>query len=154
MSSRLRAFCLALLALAACATTADPKAADDVAGRLLHLRIVSSADTNGGTALHVLVRKTTKADYPRQEYDEVAASLLLESDPNTLEWLVVSPDRTQDVWVERPLDAEVGVYFLFSDPRGRWKHLVEGSPIQQVHFHVGRDEIRQTHGLSAATEGD
>lgn len=150
--------CLALLVLAACSSsssssTAGARAPATPAAPLLHLRIVSSADANGGTALHVLVRKTSKTDYPRQEYEDVAASLLLESDPETLEWLVVSPARTKDVWIARPRDADVGVYFLFSDPRGRWKHLVEAASVNHVRFEVGRDEIRSTRGLNAKLGG-
>jgi len=159
MSVFFRLSCVLVLGLAACRSTPSPKTAasqgaDAKAPALLHLRIVSSADANGGTALHVLIRKTTKADYPRQEYEDVAASLHLESDPDTLEWLVVSPAGTKDVWVARPSNAEVGVYFLFSDPRGRWKHLVEGASGHQVRFDVGRDGIRSTRGLSAKLGSD
>lgn len=155
-----RLSCAAALALWACSSAPSPKAPaapgarGAAASRLLHLRIVSSADTNGGTALHVLVRKTTKTDYPRQEYEDVAASLHLESDPDTLEWLVVSPAGTRDVWIARPSDVEVGVYFLFSDPRGRWKHLVEGASVNHVRFEVGRDEITSTRGLTHKLKGE
>jgi predicted component of type VI protein secretion system len=109
----------------------------------LHLTFVSAADTNGGTALHVLVRKTNKVDYPRQDYDDVAKSLLLESDPNTLEWVVVTPDSTREIVVARPVDAQVGVYFLFADPGARWRHLVDDESIEYVQFDVGRDQIEQ-----------
>lgn len=111
--------------------------------RPLHLTFVSSAETNGGTALHVLVRKTTKTDYPRQDYDDVAKTLLLESDPNTLDWLVVTPASTREVVVARPTDAQVGVYFLFSAPGARWRHLVDDESIERVEFEVGRDEIKE-----------
>lgn len=107
----------------------------------LHLTFVSATDTNGGTALHVLVRKTNKIDYPRQDYDDVAKSLLLESDPNTIEWVVVTPGNTREVTVARPADAQVGVYFLFSDPGVRWRHLVDDDKIEYVQFEVGRDQI-------------
>jgi hypothetical protein len=120
--------------------------------KVLHLRIVSNPDTNSGSALHVLVRKTTKTDYPRQEYEDVAASLLLESDPDTLDWLVVRPDRTQDVWVARPEDAEIAVYFLFSDPRGSWKHLVADASVQRVLFHVARDHVREARWTDHVAE--
>jgi len=109
----------------------------------LHLTFVSATDTNGGTALHVLVRKTNKIDYPRQDYDDVAKSLLLESDPNTLEWVVVTPDATREIVVARPVDGQVGVYFLFSDPGARWRHLVDDDEVEYVQFEVGRDQIKE-----------
>lgn len=109
----------------------------------LHLTFVSATDTNGGTALHVLVRKTNKIDYPRQDYDDVAKSLLLQSDPDTLEWVVVTPDSTREVVVARPADAQVGVYFLFADPGARWRHLVDDDSTEYVQFDVGRDQIEQ-----------
>ena len=117
----------------------------------LHLTFVSATDTNGGTALHVLVRKTTKIDYPRQDYDDVAKSLLLESDPNTLEWVVVTPGNTREVTVMRPADAQVGVYFLFSDPGARWRHLVDDESVEYVQFEVGRDQIRELPIAAAQT---
>lgn len=134
---------LSLLGLFACGSS-DAKSPAAKREKPLHLRFVSGADTNGGTALHVLVRKTTKIDYPRQDYDDVAKSLLLESDPATLEWLVVSPNRVHDVAVKRPSDAQVGVYFLFSEPGARWRHLVEDDSVEYVQFQVGRDQIRET----------
>jgi predicted component of type VI protein secretion system len=109
----------------------------------LHLTFVSATDTNGGTALHVLVRKTNKTDYPRQDYDDVAKSLLLESDPNTLEWVVVTPGSKREIVVARPADTQVGVYFLFADPGARWRHLVDDDSIEYVQFDVGRDQIEQ-----------
>jgi hypothetical protein len=119
----------------------------------LHLTFVSGTDTNGGTALHVLVRKTTKIDYPRQDYDDVVKSLLLESDPNTLEWLVVTPESTREVVVSRPADAQVGVYFLFSDPGARWRHLVDDDSIEYVQFEVGRDQIKEAAIATAQARG-
>jgi predicted component of type VI protein secretion system len=115
----------------------------------LHLTFVSATDTNGGTALHVLVRKTNKTDYPRQDYDDVAKSLLLESDPNTLEWVVVTPGSTREIVVARPVDAQVGVYFLFTDPGARWRHLVDDASLESVKFEVGRDQI-ELAGVPAA----
>jgi hypothetical protein len=118
----------------------------------LHLTFVSETDTNGGTALHVLVRKTTKIDYPRQDYDDVAKSLLLESDPDTLEWVVVTPDTTREVVVARPVGAQVGVYFLFSAPGARWRHLVADDSIDYLQFEVGRDQIKEAAIPAAQTQ--
>jgi predicted component of type VI protein secretion system len=118
----------------------------------LHLTFVSATDTNGGTALHVLVRKTNKIDYPRQDYDDVAKSLLLESDPDTLEWVVVTPDTTREVEVARPADAQVGVYFLFSAPGARWRHLVDDDSVEFVQFEVGRDQIKEAAIPYASTQ--
>jgi predicted component of type VI protein secretion system len=131
-----------LAALAACGSS-PAKAPAAPPPKPLHLTFVSATDTNGGTALHVLVRKTNKIDYPRQDYDDVAKSLLLQSDPNTLEWVVVTPDSTREIVVARPVDAHVGVYFLFADPGARWRHLVDDDSIESVQFEVGRDQIEQ-----------
>jgi predicted component of type VI protein secretion system len=135
-------------ALAACGSS-PAKSPAAPPPKPLHLTFVSATDTNGGTALHVLVRKTNKVDYPRQDYDDVAKSLLLESDPNTIEWVVVTPDSTREVVVARPVDAQVGVYFLFADPGARWRHLVDDDAIEYVQFDVGRDQIEQA-GIPAA----
>lgn len=131
-----------LAALAACGSS-PAKAPAAPPPKPLHLTFVSATDTNGGTALHVLVRKTNRTDYPRQDYDDVAKSLLLESDPNTLEWVVVTPDSTREIVVARPVDAHVGVYFLFADPGARWRHLVDDDSIESLQFEVGRDQIEQ-----------
>lgn len=140
-----------LAALAACGSS-PAKAPAAPPPKPLHLTFVSATDTNGGTALHVLVRKTNKIDYPRQDYDDVAKSLLLESDPDTLEWVVVTPDSTREVVVARPVDAHVGVYFLFADPGARWRHLVDDDSIEAMQFEVGRDQIEQAAIPTAQTQ--
>lgn len=132
----------ALLGALACGS-GDAKSPAPPRPKPLHLALVSGADANGGTALHVLVRKTTKIDYPRQDYDDVAKSLLLESDPDTLEWLVLTPGHTREVVVARPAGAQVGVYFLFSNPGARWRHLVADDSVEFVQLEVGRDQIRE-----------
>jgi len=109
----------------------------------LHLTFVGADDVNGGTALHVLVRKTTKTDYPRQDYDDVVQSLSLESDPNALDWLVITPGKTQTLDVARPANAQVGVYFLFSSPGARWRHMVDEDWIEHLQFNVGRNQINE-----------
>jgi predicted component of type VI protein secretion system len=132
--------------------SSQPKTPSPPPPKPLHLTFVSATDTNGGTALHVLVRKTNRIDYPRQDYDDVAKSLLLESDPDTLEWVVVTPDTTREVVVARPADAQVGVYFLFTAPGARWRHLVDDESVEYVEFEVGRDQIEEAANLAPASQ--
>ncbi len=131
----------------ACGGQSKPAAAP--APDRVSLRIRTTDDANGGTALHVLVRETSKADYPRTQYEDVAASLLVESDPKTLDWLVMLPGQARDVSFERPKGGAVAVYFLFTDPGRRWKELLDDTSVKRVELVVGRDQIHAANVLSS-----
>ena len=103
---------------------------------------------NRGTALHVLVRETSKTDYPRVDYEDVASSLLAESDPKTLDWLVVLPGEKREVVLQHAKGTAIAVYFLFTEPGPRWKALV-ADHVRDVGFLVGRDQIEDA--LSTGT---
>jgi hypothetical protein len=107
----------------------------------LRVRIETMADANRGTALHVLVRETSKTDYPRVDYEDVASSLLAESDPKTLDWLVVLPGEKREVVLQHAKGTAIAVYFLFTEPGPRWKALV-AEHTRDVGFLVGRDQIQ------------
>jgi len=114
----------------------------------LRVRIETMSDANRGTALHVLVRETSKTDYPRVDYEDVASSLLVESDPKTLDWLVVLPGEKREVVLQHAQGTAIAVYFLFTEPGPRWKALV-ADHARDVGFLVGRDQIQDA--LSTGT---
>jgi hypothetical protein len=114
----------------------------------VRMRIATSDDANRGTALHVLVRETSKTDYPRVDYEDVANTLLAESDPKTIDWLVVLPGQQREVVLEHPKGTSIAVYFMFTEPGQRWKQLLD-EPVKQVEFLVGRDQISESRVWTA-----
>jgi hypothetical protein len=96
----------------------------------------------------VLVRETSKTDYPRVDYEDVASSLLAESDPKTLDWLVVLPGERREVVLQHAKGTAIAVYFLFTEPGQRWKALI-AEHAREVSFLVGRDQIQDA--LSTGT---
>ena len=144
----------ALLLLGACggrseAQAATPAAASASAGSEVRLNIQTSANSNNGTALQVLVRETNKVDYPRSNYQEVANSLLAEADPKALDWFVVLPGQNRVETVKRPKQGALAVYFLFTNPGRRWRYLLDNQSAQQIEFLIGRDQITQARVVGA-----
>lgn len=138
--SRLAALLLAVMAvMAACQSQ---KSANAPKLETLRVRIETTGDANRGTALHVLVRETSKTDYPRVDYEDVTSTLLAESDPKTLDWLVVLPGQQREVVLQHAKGTNIAVYFLFTEPGQRWKELVEDHA-REVNFLIGRDQIQQ-----------
>jgi predicted component of type VI protein secretion system len=114
----------------------------------VRMRIATADDANRGTALHVLVRETSKTDYPRVDYEDGANTLLAESDPKTIDWLVVLPGQQREVVLEHPKGTAIAVYFMFTEPGQRWKQLLD-DPVKQVEFLVGRDQISESRVWTA-----
>lgn len=114
---------LVAASLSACGASVQPVREPQTAPPI-DVRIEASSDVNQGSVLHVLIRKTNDVDYPRAQYDDIAATLGLLSDPETVAWLVVVPGKDIDVSVARPEQGGLGVYFLFSEPGPRWKHFI------------------------------
>jgi predicted component of type VI protein secretion system len=145
-SRRWRAFAALLWAGLACSSQ---KPANTPKLETLRVRIETTGDANRGTALHVLVRETSKTDYPRVDYEDVASTLLAESDPKTLDWLVVLPGQQREVVLQHAQGTAIAVYFLFTEPGQRWKALVEDHA-REVNFLVGRDQIQDALVSTAA----
>jgi predicted component of type VI protein secretion system len=114
----------------------------------VRMRIATADDANRGTALHVLVRETSKTDYPRVDYEDVANTLLAESDPKTIDWLVVLPGQQREVVLQHAKGTSIAVYFMFTEPGQRWKQLLD-DPVKQVEFLVGRDQISESRVWTA-----
>lgn len=125
----------------ACGGEDKPAAAPEPVTDVVEMTIRTTHDTNRGTALHVLIRETSKVDYPRVQYEDVANTLLADSDPKTLDWLVVLPGQAHEVRFTRPKGAAIAVYCLFTDPGRRWKALVNENDVERVELVIGRDQI-------------
>lgn len=110
-----------------CAGAEAPVSPTNTGGEPVRIHIEAAEDSNQGSALHVLIRSTTRTDYPRDEYDTIAATLELDDDPQTLKWVVVMPGQTCDVLLGRPESTDLGIYFLFSHPGRRWKDFIASS---------------------------
>lgn len=115
--------------------------AEPPAPAMMRIHLVSTGATNGGGALHVLVRKTTAVDYPRQGYADIVATLSQPSDPSAVLWKVVLPDTSSEYQVPFPQGEALGVYFLFSRPGPNWSHLIGDAQAGPVTFRLGRDGI-------------
>ncbi len=119
----------------------DPGLRTPAPAPVLTIRLQSTPATNGGGALHVLVRRTTRVDYPRLAYEDIVASLSQKSDPSTLAWEVLRPGTTPEYQVRLPEEGALGVYFLFSHPGPRWRHLLADEQAGSVTYRLGADSI-------------
>jgi len=87
----------------------------------LRLQLEAPPNVNQGLPLHVLLRAVEPPEYMRDSRTSIG-NLLAVSDPSVLVDVVVLPPRSQrwtrTLWIKRPGNKPVGVYFLFAAPQG------------------------------------
>jgi hypothetical protein len=120
----------------------------------LRLCLQTKRDANGSSALHVVVRKTTKVDYPRIDYAQAAETLNADTDPDALDWLVLLPNERCQRVIRRPKGGDVAIYFLFSEPKGQWKRLVDANVRGALEFVVAGNQILVSDQSLACREND
>lgn len=116
----------ATLLTASCSKDAPPPAAPPKL-ELMVLQVRTLDTVNDGRSVRMLVRRVSPKQFANDEYDAVVA-LAEHPDESVLSDQLLRPRST--IQLRLPLEAgtNVGVYFMFSQPRAdSWKVLLPGN---------------------------
>lgn len=121
--------CLSLMLSAGCTKT-------------LQIVLRAGPDTNGGRPLQALVRVTDRVAYGQESYADIER-LLGAPNATVLRSATVYPKAgaVRELRVPKPAQRAVGLYFLFADPQGAWKLLIEPTVPDRIELSLLRDRI-------------
>lgn len=82
--------------------------------------------TNDGQPVYVVIRTVNKKQFLIEDYDEIANAVYADPpDKNLLAWHTLLPGKKEKIQVEKPEDAAIGVYALFTKPGENWKVMLK-----------------------------
>jgi hypothetical protein len=88
----------------------------------MKIEVSSTVETNEGRPFYTVIRQVEQATYVTDSYEAVAAKVFANPpDPSVLRSEVIYPGQTAQLTVTKPEVLPIAVYFLFSQPGGRWK---------------------------------
>lgn len=110
--------------------------------KTLQIVLRAGPDTNAGRPLQALVRVTDRVAYGQETYAEVER-LLGTPNVTVLRNTTVYPKAgaVRELRIPKPERRAVGLYFLFADPQGAWKLLVEPTVPDRIELSLLRDRI-------------
>jgi hypothetical protein len=89
----------------------------------VRLSVRAAEDTNRRQPLYMLVRTLPNKAYLGETYADVAAKLT-EPDASVLRRELIIPGQARTMYIKQP-KGPLAVYFLFTEPGGSWRMLVE-----------------------------
>lgn len=114
----------------------------------LELIVHSDQETNQGLPFRMLVRTVDLKTYVEESYADVA-SKVMSPDDSILGSVVIFPGKQARVPVDRPANAPLGVYFLFTRPGDPWKLRIERQDVVEVNLYLGTNHVVEP-GIGAA----
>ena len=107
-------------------------------------QIATTAESNNGRPLHVLVREVTRKDFLVDYYDDIADGIYGgKQDESLLGWRVILPGEKTLITVERPEKKDLAVYGMFTNPGNNWKVLVTEKEEKRHRIVVDRNELKK-----------
>jgi len=121
----------------------DAPPAETPSTPLTCIAVKSTAQTNAGRPLHMLVRGVDVKTYREDSYAAVADKVV-RPDPTVLGSTVLFAGREQTLSVRSPEeeDQAVAVYFMFTEPERDWKTLVD-KPGPGLKITLGKNRITE-----------
>lgn len=104
-----------------------------VMGGCRHTTLTIKADytANRGQPVYVLIRSVNEKSFLTESYQDISTMIFKDPpDPSILSYRVILPGQKQKLKVEKPANASVGVYGLFTEPDEQWKVILP----QPIHF--------------------
>ncbi len=88
--------------------------------------IKADKSANNAQPLYIVIRDVDKKSFLIEDYDEIADLVYTDSlEESLLTWHVVLPGGKEDIAVEVPGKADVGIYAMFTKPEENWKIMFE-----------------------------
>ena len=110
------------------------------------IQITTTADTNLGKPLHMMVRVADEQTAISEPYATVASRVfLVEPDPTVVEVAVIIPGA-KDVPIEFSPedDKDIVIYFFFTNPEGqRWFVPIKAPIPEEIRVELGEHSIRR-----------
>ncbi len=86
----------------------------------------TGAETNNGKPVYVVIRTVNKKKFLTQSYDQIADMVYADPPvPSLLAWHMLLPGKKEKIQVEKPEEAAIGVYVLFTQPGMKWKIMLK-----------------------------
>jgi len=109
---------LLIATLCSCTGKAEPK-------RMV-FNITGATNLNNGQPVCLVIRSLTKKDFFIKGYDDIAGLVYADpQDDSMLAWRMIIPGEEQEIEIEQPEKGSLGVYSLFTDPKGNWRLMIE-----------------------------
>lgn len=111
-----------------------------------HVIVKTTPETNEGAPLHMMVRTADEATAVTQGYDEVADMAYKEErDPSIVMVEVLIPaSKSVRLPIELEEDADIILYFFFTNPGGRRWFVPIRAPIpEEIYVELGENTIKQ-----------
>ncbi|MEW5804186.1 MAG: hypothetical protein AB1847_18985 [bacterium] len=89
------------------------------------LTLKADYNANRGLPVYVLVRSVNEKAFLTESYQDISTMIFKDPpDPSVLHYQVLLPGQKQKIKIEKPKNASVGVYGLFTEPDEEWKMLL------------------------------
>lgn len=98
-----------------------------ILGGCKHMTLTLKADYNAnrGQPVYVLIRSVNEKAFLTESYQDISNMIFKDPpDPSILSYQVLLPGQKQKIKIEKPENASVGVYGLFTEPDEEWKMLL------------------------------
>lgn len=106
------------------------------------VQIRTKKTTNDGTALYVVIKESSMANFLMDDYDEIATQAFLKEDEKIyLTKTILVPGKTEKLKI--PViekGKSIGIYFIFTNPGECWKCFVDNPQSKNVKILLGKDE--------------
>ncbi len=100
------------------------------------LDITSDIETNRGQPFYLVVRAINDKQFLTDNYQGIAGLVFADPpDPSVLTARAILPGKQQQITMDKPTQASVGLYFLFSDRIDQWKRMLS-QPLSESGYQV------------------
>ncbi len=105
--------------------------------------IESSSETNARAPFYVVFRSVEQATYLTDTYDPIAAKVFANPpDPTVIRSEVIYPGFRLKLKVPKHDTTSLAIYFLFTNPGGRWKTSREQPLSSSVDIELEKNQIK------------
>ncbi len=110
----------------------------------MRVNIESSAQTNGGRPLYVMIRKIDGKTFISENYEAVSAKVFAyPQDPTVLQSEIVVPGRDNKLSVRQDDDSDLAIYFFFTAPGKKWRLPLNQPVPAELFIELGSNQIKR-----------
>ena len=108
-----------------------------------HIYVRSTAQTNDGNTLYIMVRSPERVT-AAENYQDVAARLFADPpDPSVVSSQPIFPGNTVTLTIDDADKKDVVIYFFFTDPGSNWRLPLRKPLPTEVYIDLGHQQIER-----------